>query len=637
MPCRSRGSEPESPPHEASRTGKRTDPDVPSTPLITQPYRDLNKNGRLDPYEDTRLPIDERVDDLLAQLTVEEKVGLMFQPWTRMNRNGTIARRTEGPGLETASALIENRAINHLHVLFDLAPPRHAARWQNRIQRLAEQTRLGIPVTLSSDPRHGVSDNPGAGLREASFSRWPEPVGLGATGDVELVRTFAETIRQEYRAVGIRLALHPMADLATDPRWARTSGTFGSDPELVAAMTQAYVLALQGDELGPESVACMTKHFPGGGAQEDGEDPHFPYGKRQVYPGGGFDLHLGPFRAALQAGTAQVMPYYGVPIGLPGIEEVGFGFNRDIIDGLLRNELGFDGVVCTDWKLLTDAVVNGGLIEAKCWGVEHLDVDERIVKALDAGVDQFGGEHCTDILSRLVRSGDVAEARIDVSARRLLRDKFRLGLFDDPYVDPDRAAKVVGSPQLRALGAHAQRRSVVLLKNAAPAAGSHALLPLARSTRIYVEGMDENTAAQFAPLASLDGADVAIVRVAAPYDHRAETYLEQFFHAGDLSFPPAVSERILEIARRVPTIVDVHLDRPAVMPEIVAGCTAVLASFGADDAALLDIVFGAHTILGALPFELPSSMDAVRRQLPDIPDDSNAPLFPRSYGLSLAE
>jgi beta-glucosidase len=252
-------------------------------------------------------------------------------------------------------------------------------------------------------------------------------------------------------------------------------------------------------------------------------------------------------------------------------------------------------------------------------------------------VDQFGGEHCTDVLSGLVLSGDVTEARIDVSARRLLRDKFRLGLFDGPYVEPARAAKVVGSAQLRALGAQAQRRSVVLLKNAPAPSGAPALLPLPRSTRIYVEGMDENTAAQYAPLATLEGADAAIIRVTAPYDHRTGTYLEQFFHAGDLSFPPPVLERILAIARHVPTIVDVHLDRPAVMPEIVDGCTGVLASFGADDAALLDVVFGKHTMLGTLPFELPSSMEAVRHQLPDIPDDSNAPTFPRGYGLSLAD
>jgi beta-glucosidase len=604
---------------------------------LAAPYRDLNHNGRLDPYEDVRRPVDERVDDLLARATVEEKVGLMFQPWTRMNKDGTIARRTEGPGLETAPALIQGRAINHLHVLFSLAPPRQAARWQNRVQQLAEQTRLGIPVTLSSDPRHGASDNPGSGLSEAGFSRWPEPIGLAATGDVDLVRAFASIVREEYRAIGLRLALHPMADLATEPRWPRTSGTFGSDPDLVAAMTRAYIASLQTETLGPESVACMTKHFPGGGPQEDGEDPHFSYGRNQVYPGGGFGLHLEPFRAALDAGTAQIMPYYGLPADVPGLEAVGFGFNRDVITGLLREQLGFDGVVCTDWKLLTDVFVNGGLIEAKCWGVEHLDLDQRIVKALDAGIDQFGGEHCTDALVQLVRSGSVREERIDASARRILRDKFRLGLFDDPYVDAARAPRIVGSAPFVKMGADAQRRSVVLLKNERDGDRGVPLLPLPAWTRLYVEGVDEGVAGEHAAVVPLEQADVALLRVQAPYEARSATYLEQFFHAGDLRFPPETVERILEIARRVPTILDVFLDRPAVMPELVEGCAAVLGTFGSDDAAVLDVVFGKHTELGSLPFELPSSMDAVRRQLPDLPDDSQDPLFPRGHGLSLAQ
>jgi beta-glucosidase len=600
-------------------------------------YRDLNHNGRLDPYEDIRRPVDERVDDLVEQMTIEEKAGLMFQPWVRMNRDGTIARRTEGPGLETAPMLIEERSINHLHVLFNLAPPRQAASWQNRIQELADATRLGIPVTLSSDPRHGVSDNPGAGIREASFSRWPEPIGLGAAGDLGIVEEFAEAVRQEYLAIGLRLALHPMADLATEPRWPRTSGTFGSTPELVGSMTAAYIRGLQGDNLGPTSVACMTKHFPGGGAQEDGEDPHFPYGKNQIYPGDGFDLHLQPFRAALDAGTAQIMPYYGSPVGLPGIESVGFGFNRDIITDLLREKLGFEGVVCTDWKLLTDAIVNGGLIEAKCWGVEHLDVGERIVKALDAGVDQFGGEHCTDALVELVRTGTVPEERLEASARRLLRDKFRLGLFDNPYVDPARAVEVVGSASLVESGKIAQRRSIVLLKNGHGRRSDAPLLPLPPTARVYVEGVDPTIAAGYATIVPLRRADVAILRVAAPYEPRSGSYLEQFFHAGDLRFSPDERDRILRIAQLVPTILDVYLDRPAVMPDLVAACSAVIGTFGVEDSAILDVVFGHHRVLGRLPFELPSSMDAVRQQLPDLPDDSERPLFRRGHGLDLPD
>jgi beta-glucosidase len=400
-------------------------------------------------------------------------------------------------------------------------------------------------------------------------------------------------------------------------------------------MTKAYVEGMQGDELGPESVACMTKHFPGGGAQEDGEDPHFPYGKNQIYPGRRFALHLIPFHAALEAGTALIMPYYGVPIGLDDIEEVGFGFNRDVITGLLRETLGFDGVVCTDWKVLTDTVLNGGLIEAKCWGVEHLSVGERIVKALDAGVDQFGGEHCTDELIELVRAGRVTEARVDASARRLLHDKFKLGLFDDPFVDTRSAATVVGAQTHRDLGELAQRRSIVLLKNGCQQATPTGLLPLGKATKLYTEGVDDDIARNFATIAPLDQADVALIRLAAPYEPRSGSYLEQFFHAGDLRFSPTISNHVLGIASQIPTIVDVHMDRPAVIPDLVAACAAVLASFGADDAALLDVVFGHHLDLGTLPFELPSSMEAVRRQLPDVPDDSARPLFPRGYGLQL--
>jgi beta-glucosidase len=260
------------------------------------------------------------------------------------------------------------------------------------------------------------------------------------------------------------------------------------------------------------------------------------------------------------------------------------------------------------------------------------------VKALDAGVDQFGGEHCTDALVDLVRAGIVPEERLDASARRLLRDKFRLGLFDNPYVDPARAAEVVGSAGLVESGRIAQRRSIVLLKNGHAHRSDVPLLPLPSTARVYLEGVDPTIAAKYATIVPRrKNADVAILRVPAPYEPRSGSYLEQFFHAGDLRFPPAERERILEIAQSIPTILDVYLDRPAVMPEVVAACAAVIGSFGVEDSAILDVVFGHHRQLGRLPFELPSSMDAVRRQSPDLPDDSERPLFPRGYGLDLPE
>ncbi len=590
-------------------------------------FRDLNKNGRLDVYEDPRRPLEERVADLLAQMTLEEKAGLMFHTMAAIPQPGEWDL-SAAFGLPQTAELITARLMNHFNVL-RAADARRMAEWYNDIQSVAEDTRLGIPVTISSDPRHAFSSNPAASFLSGAFSQWPEPIGLAATRDPALVEEFGDIARQEYVATGIRVALHPMADLATEPRWARINGTFGEDAALAATLVAAYVRGFQGKSLGPDSVACMTKHFPGGGPQKDGEDAHFPYGKEQVYPGNNFAYHLIPFEAAFEAGTAQIMPYYGMPVGLE-IEEVGFGFNKDVITGLLREKYGFDGVVCTDWGLLTPGQIGPHVMEARCWGVEHLDRAGRAKKVLDAGVDQFGGEACPEVIVELVRSGQVSEARIDVSVRRLLRDKFRLGLFDNPFVDPDAAERIVGNEQFRAAGALAQRKSIVLLKNG----GGDPILPLRGKPRIYVENVATDVAAAYGEVVSDPGqADVAILRLQAPYEPR-EGALEPFFHAGDLRFPEAELARILTLLDRVPTVVDIYLERPAVIPEIAGRCAALLADFGASDAAVLDVICGRFAPTGKLPFELPSSMEAVRRQKEDLPYDSENPLFPFGHGLT---
>jgi beta-glucosidase len=594
-------------------------------------YRDLNKNGRLDPYEDPRRPLDERVEDLLTQMTLEEKAGLLFQPPIGVPADGSLAEQPTPFSRTPTSELVLQRLLNHFNV-FAIAPPRQMAFWYNRLQALAEETRLGIPVTISSDPRHAFTNNPATSRWESSFSQWPEPIGLAAIGDAALVEAFGNIARQEYLAVGIRLALHPMADLATEPRWARISGTFGEDAALASTLVAAYIRGFQGETLGPDSVACMTKHFPGGGPQKDGEDPHFPYGKEQVYPGQNFDYHLRPFEAALAAGTAQMMPYYGMPIGLP-YEAVGFGFNKDIITGLLRERYRFDGVVCTDWGLLTDSQIAGRVLEARSWGVEHLSVAERAKKALEAGVDQFGGEACPEVVVDLVKRGYISETRIDVSVRRLLRDKFRLGLFDQPRVDPEAAEAVVGNERFRAAGERAQRRAIVLLKNSDTPTGR--LLPLQGQPKLYLENIAPEVASAYGQVVStVAEADVAILRLQAPFEPRDHLPLEAFFHAGDLRFSQQELARLLTIMRQVPTIVDIFLDRPAVIPEIAAESAVLLANFGASDAAILDVIFGRWNPSGKLPFELPSSMEAVQHQQEDVPYDSDQPLFAFGFGLT---
>ena len=396
---------------------------------------------------------------------------------------------------------------------------------------------------------------------------------------------------------------------------------------MATKLTAAYIRGFQGAELGAEIVACMTKHFPGGGPQKDGEDPHFEYGREQVYPGDNFGYHLLPFEAAFEAGTAMIMPYYGMPVDTEH-EPVGFAFNKGIITGLLREKYGFDGVVCTDWGPLTDANVAGSHFPASAWGVEHLSLPERIVKSLQAGVDQFGGEACPEALVELVRDGQVSEARIDVSARRLLRDKFRLGLFENRYVNEAAAAHVAGNSAFRAAGELAQRKSIVLLKN-------DGVLPLSGRPKIYVENIKPEVASQYGEVVDDPAAaDCAILRLQTPFEPRNKIFLEAFFHAGDLDFKEPEKSRLLAIMQQAPTIVDIYLDRPAVIPEIADLCAGLVANFGASDAAVLDIVFSRFKPSAKLPFELPSSMEAVRAQKPDLPHDSAEPLYEYGFGLS---
>jgi len=598
-------------------------------PTLTQDgitFRDLNKNGKLDIYEDPRRPIEERVEDLLKQMTLEEKAGMMFHTIVGMNKDGTIMEKMGLFPFPPTSDMIAKRLMNHFNLL-EGTTPRHMAEWHNRIQKLAEQTRLGIPVTISSDPRHAFSNNPLTGMLAESFSQFPEPTGLASTRDAELVQQFGDIARREYLAVGIRVALHPMVDLATEPRWCRVNGTFGEDAELTSQMATAYIKGFQGETLGKDSVACMTKHFPGGGPQMNGEDAHFEYGREQVYPGNNFDYHLKPFEAVFKVGISQIMPYYGMPIGTP-LEEVGFGFNKDVITSLLREKYGFDGVVCTDWGLISDGRILGIRMPARAWGVEHLSRLERTQKAIEAGVDQFGGEACPEVIVQLVHEGKIREARIDQSIRRLLREKFKLGLFDNPYLDVDAAEKIVDNSEFRKVGELAQRKSIVLLKN------DKQTLPLKNGLKIYVEGIKPEAIAQYGEVVNdVSKADIAILRLVTPYEKR-KGFIERFFHAGDLDFKEPEKTRILNILNKVPTVVDIYLERPAVIPEIAEKSAALLGNFGAKDDAVLDVIFGKFAPQGKLPFELPSSMEAVRNQKEDVPHDSENPLFEFGHGLS---
>ncbi|MFJ9693826.1 glycoside hydrolase family 3 protein [Kitasatospora sp. NPDC101183] len=571
------------------------------------PFRDLNHNGTMEPYEDRRLPVEERVEDLLGRMTVEEKAAQML--------HGRMLPG-ENPPFPSGAHLITERGLTHF-AMMAVPDPRAMAEWNNHVQGLAAAGRLGIPVTLSSDPRHGFTANPATAHTGGGFSTGPEPIGLAATDDPELVRRYADLIRRELCAVGIRVAIHPMADLATEPRWARISGTFGECPERASRMIAAYIDGLQsGPAIGRDSVACMTKHFPGGGPQLAGEDSHFAAGRSLTYPGGAFETHLRPFEAAFAAGTAQIMPAYAVPAG-SGLAEVGANFNRDVITGLLRERYGFDGVVCTDFNAITGMEVPGLVsLPPRHWGVERLSVAEQVVLTLDAGADQLGGETDPELILAAVRSGAVTEARLDESVRRILRDTFLLGLFDDPYVDPQAAAALVGTPDGRALGREVQRRSLVHLAGE-PRTG----------TRLYVEGVDAAVAARYGTVVDDPSlADLAVVRLATPYERR-EGLLEQHFHSGSLEFEPAEVERLTALADAVPTVFAAQLERPAVLTPLAPHAALLLGEFGAADEVVLDAALGRAPMVGSLPFDLPSSDAAVAAAREDVPFDTQAPLF----------
>ncbi len=625
-------------------------------------FKDLNKNGKLDGYEDWRRSIDERVNDLVAQMTVEEKAGLMVGPQLNAGPNGSVNEQAvygtnpfnPGPvqlnSPATSDALLRRNIRQFINR--ENLPARTMATWLNAVQQIAESSRLGIPVIFVTNPRNQYGTQNVFGIQEAgsNFSQWPGPLGLAATRDMALIEEFARIAAQEYVAVGLRGAYHPMADVATEPRWNRFRETFGEDAKLTTDIITALIRGFQGEKLGAHSVALTTKHFPGAGPADDGLDAHFPWGKNQVYPGKNLEYHLQPWKAAIAAGTAMIMPYYAVPKGLTS-EDLGMAYNKEIITDLLRNKLGYQGVVNSDT----------GVSTGMPWGVESLSVKDRYKKAIEAGVDRIGGDATPELIVELVKSGGLTEARIDESARRILRVYFGLGLFENPYANPDEAERTVRKKEFQDKADLAQRKSIVLLKNA------NNLLPLKKGVRMYVEGLDATVAAQYGYVSTNnpDDADICIVRVSptggavgggrGPGGGRGGAGGPGVGRPGgggpgggfagggrpgggnqpvDLTIPAARLTPVRALMQKKPTIIVMQFDSPYVIPELANESAALLATFGVADDPLFDVLMGKFNPTGKLPFELPASMDAVREQLEDLPYDSKAPLFKFGAGLN---
>lgn len=583
-------------------------------------------------YKNASHSIDQRVDDLLSRMTIEEKAGQLFQ--TMVTQLPLDQEPSGGSALNSSGTMIGKKHMTHFNLLGDITNATETAQFMNRLQERALQTRLGIPITISTDPRHAFTENAGTGFSSGVFSQWPETIGLAALRDPVMVRKFAEVAREEYMAVGLRTALHPQVDLATEPRWARISNTWGENSTLTTELIVEYIKGFQGDRLGHQSVKTVVKHFPGSGPVEDGEDSHFAYGKNLTYPGRNFEEHLRPFKAAIAAGATGIMPAYSRPIGTE-YDPIAFSFNKQIVTDLLRKQLGFDGIVLTDWGLVTDTTFGGEPFPARAWGVEDLSELQRATKIIEAGCDQFGGEERPELVIQLVQEGIIPEDRLDISVRRLLKEKFVLGLFDNPFVDPEVAGRIVGNEYFVRLGREAQRRSYTLLsnkKNILP------LGPIVNGTKFYIEGFNSTfmTERDYQVVETPEAADYALLRYDAPYEPRPGAF-ESSFHAGSLEFNRTEKERQSRIYSTIPTIVDIAMARPAVIPEIIEQANAVLANFGSDSRAFLDIVFGVNAPEGRLPYDLPSSMKAVEAQMEDVPFDTRYPVFKFGHGLSYSK
>lgn len=668
------------------------------------PFKDFIGTGELLPYEDWRLPAETRARDLASRLSIEEIAGLMLyspQNWLPMPKDTYDGRPFEESGKKPYDLSDSQKKFltvdNVRHVLVSkVESPGTAARWSNNVQAFVEGRTHGIPANNSSDPRHyATADAEFAAGCGGKISLWSNMLGLASTFSPDAVEAFARIAAREYRLFGITTALSPQADTGTDPRWYRYSSTFGCEPRLVADMTRAYSDGFQSPDRGDwgnRSVNTMAKHWPGGGSGEGGRDAHYGNGKYAVYPGGCYEQHKIPFLQGafnLYGATKKcsaIMPYYTISYNQTD-ENVANGFNHEIVTHQLREQAGFDGVVCTDWVITHDEE-HPGIHSGKPWGVEHLSEAERHYKALMAGVDQFGGNDKIGPVLEAYRIGVKEHGegwmrrRFELSAYRLLLNIFRVGLFENPYIDVDEAEHIVGCPEFMQAGYEQQLRSIVMIKN------HNATLPLGSEKTVFIpqrrspEGPNywRQTIPEkiydpvakyildgyFRSVDDADNADAAIVFIESPHSYlmgydaedlkaggngyipislQYEDYTaivarehsiaggDPFENFTDRSYRGKTAHTInrcdMELVQRTrraighdkPLIVVVNMLNPAVLSEIEPYADAILVGFDVQSQACMDIISGRVEPSALLPFQLPADMKAVEEHCEDRPRD----------------
>lgn len=657
-------------------------------------FKDLDGSGELKSYDDWRLPAKERAEAYVKVLSTEEKIAQLFISDWRMGkypvtgpmaamapkevildesgvldeaefRGKTIFGEQYLPGTTT---LLKEWFSRHL-ILRANATAEDMTDWLNQLQAVAEECPHWVPVSVASNSRNENGEvvfgmNDAAGV----FAAWPGTLGIAAAvkgAGLELIDEFADCIRREWNACGLRKGYMYMADIMTDPRWQRSYGTFGEDPELVCAVMERLIPGIQGSKEGvtADGVAVTTKHFPGGGARENGFDPHYAAGQWNVYATEGSlqKYHIPAFKTAVENHTSAIMPYYSKPAkeksaaqtdceGNPcELEPFGFAYNRTFIQTMLREQLGFKGYINSDT----------GIVHNMCWGVEMLDSAERIGFAVNhAGVDLISGLFDNEAGMEAYNRGKndyyethpvpdgftkeqlvLTDEALDRAVARTLQEMFELGMFENPYRSAKDAVKAVGEQADWDAAARTHRQSVVLLKN-------DGTLPLVdekcTQKKFYVEAFKKDAAqAEEATKALREmftdriltddpgEADFAVLMItpsSGEYFNATPGYLELDICDGktvcnvDADGKPEAStheettlsgaDRIRKIAEAVhknggKVIANINFTLAWEVGNVERYADVLLAGFDTYPSATLDVIFGRFSPVGKLPLTLP--------------------------------
>ncbi len=607
-------------------------------------FIDLNGNGALDAYEDWRLDADTRAADLVGQMTVREKIAQMQHPTYLPRSDGKIAPYLEKYCTDYGIGMLLIRELNSVEA---------AAETMNTVQEYAEASRLGVPVLVSMDSVHGLSYVSGATVTGHNLA-------LAATRDEALVTKLAEIARDEHIAIGVRMTLSPESDIASEPRWGRVMETFGEDPDLVTQMVRAQIVAFQNGTEGvnPDGIVACIKHFPGAGPQMDGKDTSPIVADDET-----LQIHLKPYYAAIEVNVGSVMPYYSVPLALD-MENSAIG-SKAALQDLLRGQMGFEGIIQTDWGMIW--AIQEGL--GTMTGEEVSDEEAIIIGVTQSRVDGIGGEsiRLIDQMEEMVGEGKIDEAIVSAAAKRIVKAKFELGVFENPYCDVDYAISFVGNEEHTALNLEAARKAMTLLKNdgtlpLTPNAGQTILVcgPRAGDMDSLVGGWSssqkgltiaaavaeyagENDTVQYIPddvtaiAEAAKTADVVIVSVGEPsYQHDPPWGYATL----DIT---ASQQEILEAVKANTSgqiITVVTGGRPYILTWCDENTNAILEAYYPGQQggiAIAETLFGLNNPTGKTPMQFPRDMKSVNDQNGDVSFDLENPLYDYGWGLSYGE